>query len=182
MKTSAVVAALLLAGADAFAPSQSSPRVSVAREALFDEVFGMDLFAPNKDVNTYGARKNKNIKVGTITESSYIPAGLTKEQYAALRAKEQAKKDANYQKHVAKAGVFEDFTEWYAKRGTELGQGWKKQVTLGHRMAKTKYDWSGVADAKKFESTRLVEQKKAAAKAKKAPAAAAAPKKKFGLF
>lgn len=40
-------------------------------------------------------------------------------------------------------------------------------------MAKTKYDWSGTADAKKFESTKLA--------SKKAPAKAAAKKSFFSF-
>lgn len=104
----------------------------------------MDLFAPKKDQNTYGARSKKNLKVGAITEKSYVPAGLTAKQYSGIRNKEQAKKDANYKRNVAKAGVFEDYTEFYTKRGTDLSQDWaKNKNTLGHRFAKTKYDWSG---------------------------------------
>uniref|UniRef100_A0A7S2YM18 Uncharacterized protein n=1 Tax=Entomoneis paludosa TaxID=265537 RepID=A0A7S2YM18_9STRA len=184
MKYTAVVSALLLANVDAFAPGQSSPRTTVACDALADKIFGMDLFAPKADQNNYGARGNKNLKVGEITDGSYVPNGLTKEQYAKIRAGEQAKKAANYEKNVKKAGVFEDFTDWYAKRGTELGQDWKQKVTLGHQMVKTKYDWSGTADAKKFESTtntNVFAAKKAAPK-KAAAKKAAAPTKKFGLF
>jgi hypothetical protein len=44
---------------------------------------------------------------------------------------------------MAKAGIFEDFTEWYKQRGTDLNQSWVKSVTRGHTMVKTKYDWSG---------------------------------------
>jgi hypothetical protein len=44
---------------------------------------------------------------------------------------------------MAKAGIFEDFTEWYKQRGTDLNQSWVKSVTQGHTMVKTKYDWSG---------------------------------------
>jgi len=47
---------------------------------------------------------------------------------------------------VKKAGVFEDYTEWYKKRGTDTSQAWAKTATNGHRMAKTKYDWSGLSD------------------------------------
>ena len=42
-----------------------------------------------------------------------------------------------------------------------------EECHLGHTMAKTKFDWSGVADAKKFESTRIGTKK---VPAKKAPA------------
>jgi hypothetical protein len=68
---------------------------------------------------------------------------LTAKQYAELRAKEAKKKQDNYERNVKKAGIFQDYTEWYKKRGTDLSQGWKKDVNLGHSMAKTKYDWSG---------------------------------------
>lgn len=91
------------------------------------------------------------MKVGKITDSSYVPAGLTKSQYEQIRAKEQAKKDANYKKNVAKAGKFIDFTDWYLKRGTDLNQGWVKSVTKGHTMVKTKYDYSGGKDNKSPE-------------------------------
>lgn len=112
------------------------------------------------------------------------------------------KKESNYAKNVKKAGIFEDYTEFYTKRGTELNQSWKKDVNLGHVMVKTKFDWSGGKDNKEIDSTNLVNKKKAAAKktvaakkvaAKKTTAAKkkaggkvaakAAPKKKaFGLF
>lgn len=154
MKYTAAASLALLASGNAFAPAPAAGRVSVARPAIADKIFGLDLWEPVKDSNEYGARKSKNVKVGSLGANSYVPAGLTKEQYAKVRAAEAAKKQANYERNVKKAGVYTDFTEWYAKRGTELGQAWKKQVTLGHRMAKTKYDWSGTADAKKFESTK----------------------------
>jgi hypothetical protein len=83
------------------------------------------------------------IKVGKITDKSYIPNGLTKEQYEKIRAAEVAKKEANYKRNVAKAGKFEDFTEWYKARGTDISDNWIKSVTRGHRMVKTKYDFSG---------------------------------------
>lgn len=67
--------------------------------------------------------------------------------------------------NVKKAFKYQDFTEWYAKRGTEEAGSWLKSVTLGHTMAKTKYDWSGVEDAKKFESTNVGAKKAAAKKA-----------------
>lgn len=113
----------------------------------------MDLFAPNPNVNTYGARKAKNLKVGEITSKSYVPNGLTAEQYKKIRAAEQKKKDANYQKNVSKAFKFTDYTEWYKKRGTEEGGSWMNAPGKGHTFAKTKYDYSGGKDeVKKFES------------------------------
>jgi hypothetical protein len=170
MKTSFIFACALLTSTStsAFAPIQSNGRPSTAHNALADRIFGLDLF--DQSGNKYGARSQKNLKVGKISENSYIPAGLTKAQYEKVRADEQKKKQDRYQKNVAKAGKFIDFTDWYAKRGTELSGGWKKSVTLGHSMAKTKFDWSGTADAKKLDSTRLVTpSKKTAAAPKKKP-------------
>jgi len=93
------------------------------------------------------------VKTGTLGNNSYVPNGLTREQYASIRSKDDAKKNANYQRNVAKAGVFEDYTEFYKKRGTDVGESWFKSPTRGHRMAKTKYDWSGKKDpSKKPES------------------------------
>ena len=85
-----------------------------------------------------------------------MPAGLTAAQYAAARAKDQAKKDKSYAKNVAKAGKFEDYTDFYKKRGTDLNGSWLKSVTNGHKMVKTKYDYSGTTgtgykDMKQFE-------------------------------
>jgi hypothetical protein len=80
------------------------------------------------------------LKVGKIGANSYVPAGLTKAQYESVRAKDQAQKNSNYARNVKKAGVFEDYTEFYIKRGTDTNQSWKKSATLGHRMTKLKYD------------------------------------------
>jgi len=74
---------------------------------------------------------------------SYVPAGLTAAEYEKIRLGEKAKKEANYQKNVAKAGKFVDYTEWYKKRGTDLNDAWAKTQSRGHNMVKTKFDWSG---------------------------------------
>lgn len=68
---------------------------------------------------------------------------MSKAQFEKLRAKEDKKKSDNYQKNVAKAGKFLDYTQFYIDRGTDTKDDWKKDVNLGHRMTKTKYDWSG---------------------------------------
>jgi hypothetical protein len=145
--------------ASAFVP-QSQPQTqvvrthSVAREALADRVFGMDLF--NKEGNKYGARAKKDLKVKPLGSDSYIPNGLTKAEYEKIRAAEFAKKQANYQKKASVAFKFEDFTQFYKSRGTQEGGSWLKAPARGHKMVKTKYDWDGVtADAKKFESTKV---------------------------
>jgi hypothetical protein len=141
MKYTVALTTTLLASALAFAPAPTNPRVSVQCDALFDNINGMDLFDRKKSL--YGARSKKDMKVGKIGNNSYIPNGLTKAQYEKVRKGEQTKKDANYSKNVKKAGVFMDYTDFYMKRGTDLGAAWKKSVTLGHDMAKTKFDWSG---------------------------------------
>jgi hypothetical protein len=127
---------------------------SVAREALADRVFGMDLF--NKEGNKYGARAKKDLKVKPLGSNSYIPNGLSKAEYEKIRAAEFAKKQANYQKKASVAFKFEDFTQFYLKRGTQEGGSWLKAPARGHKMVKTKYDWEGVtADSKKFESSKV---------------------------
>merc|ERR1712039_531980 len=87
-----------------------------------------------------------------------------------IRNKQQKKREENYQRNVAKAGIFEDYTEFYLKRGTDVNQNWaKNKNTLGHRMAKTKYDWAGTP-GKSFSDTtasQLGKGKKSAAAAKK---------------
>jgi hypothetical protein len=94
---------------------------------------------------------------GKITGSSYIPTGMSAAQYQKIRDGEVSKKAANYDKNVKKAGIFEDYTAFYIKRGTDTDQTWKKDVNLGHRMAKTKYDWS---DFKPWTKEAVIETKK----------------------
>merc|ERR1711862_281702 len=89
----------------------------------------------------------KKLKTGKITAGkSYVPAGLTADQYNKLRKAEDKKKADNYQRNVKKAGIFVDYTEFYLARGTDSGESWAKSVTGGHTMAKTKYHWSGSED------------------------------------
>jgi len=68
----AVVVASTLAVASAFAPAPVTSRAGTEllakkgateekKKPFFESVFGMDLFAPNPTVNTYGARANKNV-------------------------------------------------------------------------------------------------------------------------
>merc|ERR1711957_689640 len=84
------------------------------------------------------------------------------------------KKAANYQRNVKKAGVFEDYTEFYTERGTNENGGWMKLPNGGHRMAKTKYDWSPSEDNPIPDSNKAV--------GGKARQAAKKSTKKFGLF
>jgi hypothetical protein len=96
------------------------------------------------------------LKVGKIGSNSYVPEGLTAAQYAKVRNKDQAKKDKNYQKNVAKAGKYIDFTKWYLDRGTDVSDKWVKTVSRGHTFAKTKYDFSGKAsdDQKNYDGSK----------------------------
>mmetsp|Transcript_56497 Transcript_56497/g.158524 ORF Transcript_56497/g.158524 Transcript_56497/m.158524 type:complete len:153 (-) Transcript_56497:214-672(-) len=129
-----------LAAVSAFAPAPAGRSSTQINESLFDKIFQMDLFTPVKDQNDYGARAKKNIKTGKIGSNSYVPSGMSAAQYQKIRDQEDAKKAANYQRNVKKAGVFEDYTEFYKKRGTDTSQAWAKSPTKGHRMAKLKYD------------------------------------------
>eukprot|EP00558_Chaetoceros_sp_UNC1202_P003404 CAMPEP_0197246492 /NCGR_PEP_ID=MMETSP1429-20130617/12936_1 /TAXON_ID=49237 /ORGANISM="Chaetoceros sp., Strain UNC1202" /LENGTH=164 /DNA_ID=CAMNT_0042707155 /DNA_START=23 /DNA_END=517 /DNA_ORIENTATION=+ len=158
--TSALIIAGCATSASAFAPSSNGARVATnlsAKEekpSLFRTIFDMDLFKDKADQNDYGARSKKNVTVGKLGSKSYIPSGMSKEQFEKIRAGEAKKKDANYQRNVKKAGVFEDYTEFYMKRGTDSKDDWKKDINLGHRMAKTKYDWSGDNDKPIFGRTK----------------------------
>jgi hypothetical protein len=91
---------------------------------------------------------------GKIGAGSYVPNGLTAAQYQKIRDQEVSKKKNNYERNVKKAGIFEDYTEFYVKRGTDTSQNWKKSVTLGHRMAKTKYDMES-ENGKKYDGGLL---------------------------
>jgi hypothetical protein len=79
---------------------------------------------------------------------------LSADQYKKVRAEDAAKRDNNYKRNVSKAFKFQDFDQFYLKRGTSEGGAWLKQDGRGHTFAKTKYDYSGknsgasLADAK----------------------------------
>ena len=60
MKTAAIVALGAVASVQGFAPL-SQGRTFTQLPALFDDIFGMDLFEPVKDQNNYGARSKKNV-------------------------------------------------------------------------------------------------------------------------
>jgi hypothetical protein len=161
MKVSAVLIAASVASASAFVPAPQTPQSTQLNESLFRKIANLDLWEPVKNSNDYGARNNKNVKVGKLTDRSYVPLGLTKAQYEKIRADEQAKKAANYQKNVAKAGKFLDYTEFYLARGTDLKDSWYNAPNRGHRMAKTKYDWSGETNANpKFAGIGNIKNKK----------------------
>ena len=116
--------------------------VKATGKTAFSTISNLDLWAPVADSNDYGGRSKKNLKTGKLTDKSYVPSGLTKAQYEKIRKVADAKKAANYAQNVAKAGVFEDYTQFYLKRGTGENGDRMKLPNRGHRMAKTKYDWS----------------------------------------
>jgi len=142
MQIKSLVVLGAVASTSAFAPA-AKPLSTTALNGLFERIADMDLFAPNPDVNTYGARNKKTLTTGKLSGNSYVPAGLTREEYEKVRAGDAKKKADNYARNVKKAGVFEDYTDFYIKRGTDTSEAWAKSATKGHRMAKTKYDWSG---------------------------------------
>lgn len=148
MKVTALLVAASVASASAFVPASQAPVSTQLSESLFGKLSNMDLWAPVKDSNDYGGRNKKNLKTGTLTDKSYVPSGLTKAQYEKIRAEKDTKRDANYKKNVAKAGIFQDYTEFYKKRGSDEGGAWIKLPNRGHDMAKTKFDWSGETDQK----------------------------------
>merc|ERR1740124_1237064 len=141
----AVVLAVTVVQGFAPAASQQGRVGTQLQKSIFDAISDMDLWAPDKDSNEYGARNNKKLSIGEIKKGkSYVPDGLTASEYSNIRKNQQKSKDDNYKRNVAKAGVFEDYTEFYTKRGTDAEMEWaKNKNTLGHRFAKTKFDWSG---------------------------------------
>merc|ERR1711957_4724 len=176
----ATAALVLVADVQAFAPVSTQGQGVTSTQlqgTIFDAVAGMDLFAPKKDQNTYGARAGKDLRMGKITKGkSYVPDGLTADQYDNIRNKQVKRKADNYARNVAKAGIFEDYTDFYTKRGTDLDQDWaKNKNTLGHRFAKTKYDWAGTPGGS-FGGTTADQTKEKKAKNAKAS------KKKKGVF
>lgn len=61
---SAVVFTAILATTAAFAPAQSgkaTTALNAEKKPFFNRVFGMDLFAHDPEVNTYGARNRKQV-------------------------------------------------------------------------------------------------------------------------
>jgi hypothetical protein len=87
--------------------------------------------------------------MGSIGNGSYVPAGLTADQYRKVRSSDKSRVDSNYKKNVSKAGKFQDFDQFYLKRGTSEGGKWLKDAGKGHTFAKTKYDYSGSKDDSK---------------------------------
>jgi len=138
------------------------------KRSIFGVVSDLDLFAPKSTQNDYGARGGKKLSVGNIKKdgSSYVPSGMTAAEYNNIRSKTAQKKAANYQMNVAKAGKFIDYTDWYIKRGTDINDNWITNVTGGHTMAKTKFDWGNIDNDKPDYTGSKSTGKKAAPKKK----------------
>lgn len=150
--TTIIVTAAAVASASAFAPqspARTTTSLQAGKKSIASRIFDMDLFKDVADQNDYGARGKKKLTTGNIGSNSYVPAGLSAAEYNKVRNNDLAKKNANYARNVAKAGVFEDYTDFYTKRGTDTAESWFKSVTRGHRMVKTKFDWSGAKDEQK---------------------------------
>merc|ERR1719262_210915 len=153
MKITILVALSAAAVVQGFAPAKLEGRPATdLKKSLFDTVSDMDLFNTNGvgsglNRNAYGARNNKiykkNLSTGKISKNSYVPSGMTREQYSQLRTQETKYKDQSYQRNVDKNQVFSRFFDFYKNRGTDNVDNWRS-VTNGHTMAKTKYDWDNV--------------------------------------
>jgi len=61
MKGSAIVFAACVASASAFAPTSQPKFDTSLNESLFAKIANMDLWAPVKESNDYGARNKKNV-------------------------------------------------------------------------------------------------------------------------
>ena len=73
MKVTAIVFAAGVASAAAFAPSTPVARSSTAlNESIFSKIANMDLWAPVKDSNDYGARNRKKVNIDKIIEHSNV--------------------------------------------------------------------------------------------------------------
>ncbi len=107
MKLTAILSVAALASASAFVlPAPQAARASTA------------VFAAGKDA-------------GSVGSNEYVPAGLTRAQWAEIKAKDAAKK-ANKK---AKPSKVESLDEW--QKEFETGK-------KGHRFAKMKFDgWYG---------------------------------------
>merc|ERR1712238_256439 len=96
---------------------------------IFDAISDMDLWAPDKDANTYGARKKKKLGIGDIKAGkSYVPDGLTAAQYQELRKKQETSKKDNYQRNMSKRNTHGKYYEFYKERGTDLNANWAKSM------------------------------------------------------
>jgi hypothetical protein len=62
----AIVVLAVLAPVQGFAPVSQGRVETQLRESLFDKVFGLDLFAPVKDQNDYGARGRKQVSAEIV--------------------------------------------------------------------------------------------------------------------
>ena len=91
---------------------------------------------------------------GSIGDNSYVPNGLTADEYRKVRANDKAKANANYDKNVKKAFKFLDYTQFYKQRGTDTNDAWYKTPTRGHTMAKTKYEADTNKFGKKYDGSR----------------------------
>ena len=78
-----VLALVLVAAVQGFAPASQGRAGSQLSETLFDKIANMDLFAPKADQNTYGARDKKN--VSTLRNSKNCVPTATSERHHELR-------------------------------------------------------------------------------------------------
>jgi ssDNA-binding replication factor A large subunit len=88
----------------------------------------------------FGGKKTTEeyqINQGSANKGTYIPDGISKEQYAKVLAEEAKKADAK-KKKFPKGKETESLTEWMAKE-EKKGLSGKDLNIKGHRMVKAKY-------------------------------------------
>ncbi len=75
MKYTVALTAACIASASAFAPSagdRASTQLAAEKKSFFSTVFDMDLFAPQKEQNDYGARNKKNVSAVFVEVNAYL--------------------------------------------------------------------------------------------------------------
>jgi len=70
MKNCVIFFLLLVGAVQGFAPN-SQGRADTQLASLFDEIANMDLFAPKKDQNTYGARYKKDVSYNLLAQIAF---------------------------------------------------------------------------------------------------------------
>merc|ERR1711865_372770 len=127
-----------------FAPVAPSSTTTALQGSLFDGIAGMDLYAPKKDQNEYGARKKKKLSVGKIQAGkSYVPDGLTA-KHTKVSVPNNRRRRNRITPATLRRRVCLKITPTFTRSVVPISQDWaKNKNTLGHRFAKTKFDWAG---------------------------------------
>ena len=71
MKFTLILALVVVAAVNGFAPASQARVGTQLHGSLFDAIANMDLFAPKADQNTYGARDKKNVSTTTNLKNMF---------------------------------------------------------------------------------------------------------------